>query len=71
MPVQNYLANSEGREEWIFDYALHKPSQIDTMIPLLMAALADPEAPIPSTLPEVLADLQTRKRAWNNAGISQ
>jgi hypothetical protein len=61
MLVQRYLANAEGGEEWIFDSALHKSSQIDVIIPMLMSALSDPEAHIPSTLPDILADLQTRK----------
>jgi hypothetical protein len=59
--VQGYLANSEGGEDWVFDSALHKSSQIDVIIPMLMAALSDPAAHIPSRLPELLADLQTRK----------
>jgi hypothetical protein len=61
MLVQLYLANSKAGEEWVFDPALHKSSHIDVIIPMLMATLSDPEAHIPSTLPELLADLQTRK----------
>ena len=61
MLVRLYLANSEGGEEWLFDSSLHKSSQIDVVISMLMTALSDPEAHIPSTLPELLADLQTRK----------
>ena len=45
--------------------ALHKSSQIDVITPMLMAALSDPQGRIPSTLPELLADLETR----NELGI--
>ncbi|HXJ94364.1 MAG TPA: hypothetical protein VMT20_16070 [Terriglobia bacterium] len=76
MLVQLYLANSKAGEEWVFDPALHKSSHIDVIIPMLMATLSDPEAHIPSTLPELLADLQTRKElgimpAYPNDAASQ
>ena len=59
--VQLYLANSEGGEDWAFDSGLHKSSQIDVIIPLLEASLSDPGAQVPSGLPQLLADLQTRR----------
>jgi len=59
--VQLYLANTQGGEDWIFDFGLRESSQIDTIIPLLRTALSDPAANIPSSLPQLLADLETRK----------
>lgn len=59
--VRRYLASREAGEEWTFDSALHKSSQLDIIIRMLMAALSDPRGRTPSTLPELLADLQTRE----------
>ncbi|HXR37839.1 MAG TPA: hypothetical protein VN776_02035 [Terracidiphilus sp.] len=61
--VQRYLANTDtdGGEDWVFDFGLRESSQIDTIIPLLRNALSDPAANIPSSLPQLLADLETRK----------
>ncbi len=61
MLLQLYLANSDGAEDWMFDSGLRDSSQIDIIIPLLETALSDPAAHVPSGLPEMLADLQTRK----------
>ncbi len=61
MLVQLYLANSIGGEEWIFDSGLRDSSQVDIVIPLLATALSDPVANIPTSLPELLAYLQTRR----------
>jgi len=61
MLVQLYLVNSFGGEDWIFDSGLRDSSQIDIIIPLLEAALSDAAANIPTSLPQLLADLQTRK----------
>ena len=60
MLIQLYLANSNGGDEWILDSALRDSSQLQTIIPLLKAALSDPAANVPSGLPGLLADLQTR-----------
>jgi hypothetical protein len=59
--VQLYLANPVQGEDWIFDSGLRDSSQIDVIIPLLEAALSDPAANPPTSLPELLAYLQTRK----------
>jgi hypothetical protein len=59
--VQLYLVNSIGGEDWILDSGLRDSSQIDVIIPLLEAALSDPAANIPTSLPELLAYLQTRR----------
>ena len=59
--VRLYLASGKTGESWIYDSALHDSSQADVIIPLLRAALSDPKLEIPSDLPQLLADLQTRK----------
>lgn len=59
--VQLYLANTEGGGDWILDSGLRESSQVDIIIPLLRTALPDPAANIPSSLPQLLADLETRK----------
>ena len=61
MLVQLYLVNSHGGEDWVFDRGLRDSSQINTIIPLLVAALSDPAVNIPTSLLELLAYLQTRK----------
>jgi len=59
--VQRYLAHTDGGEDWAFDFGLRESSQIDIIIPLLRNALSDPAASIPASLPQLLADLETRK----------
>ena len=59
--VRLYLASTDGGEDWIFASGLHDSSHTDIIIPLLVAALSDSTASIPTTLLEWLADLQTRK----------
>ena len=61
MLVELYLASSDGGVDWAFNSGLRDSSQIDVIIPLLEAVLSDPTAHIPSDLPGLLADLQTRK----------
>ena len=61
MLVRLYLASTHGGEDWIYDWALHDSSQTDIIIPFLLAALSDPAIDIPTGLPRLLADLQTRK----------
>jgi len=61
MLVRLYLVNSYGGEDWIFESGLRDSSQINVIIPLLVAALSDPGASIPTILLELLAYLQTRK----------
>jgi hypothetical protein len=61
MLVRLYLASTNGGEDWIYDSALHDSSQTDLIIPLLVSALSDPAIETPAGLPQLLADLQTRK----------
>ena len=59
--IQLYLgASSEAAPEWPLASALRESSQITVIIPLLERALSDPSANIPSSLPTLLAGLQTR-----------
>ena len=59
--VQLYMANTNGGEDWVFDLGLRESSQVDIIIPLLRTALSDPATNVPSGLPQLLADLETRK----------
>lgn len=47
--------------EWLVASNLRESSQLDVIIPALGATLSDPSTNIPSSLPQLLADLQTRK----------
>ena len=47
--------------EWLVASALRESSQLEVIIPALEAALSDPSTNVPSTLPQLLADLHTRK----------
>jgi hypothetical protein len=47
--------------EWLLASALRESSQLDVIIPALEAALSDPSTNVPSSLPQLLADLHTRK----------
>lgn len=60
--LQLYLAKSNAAPEWLMSSALRESSRIDIIIPSLKTALSDPTVAIPSTLPGLLATLQTRKQ---------
>ena len=60
--LQLYFAQSDVAPEWLISSDLRESSQIDIIIPSLETALSDPTATIPSTLPGLLASLQTRKQ---------
>jgi hypothetical protein len=60
--LQLYFAKSEVVPEWLINSDLSESSQIDIIIPSLERALSDPTVAIPSTLPSLLARLQTRKQ---------
>jgi hypothetical protein len=59
--LQLYFAKSDVAPEWLISSDLHESSQIDVIVPSLKAALSDPTLAVPSTLPGLLASLQTRK----------
>jgi hypothetical protein len=61
MLVQHYIASGDDIGQWLFSGGLSESSQIDVIIPLLEAGLSDPAINTPVSLPELLADLQTRK----------
>ena len=56
-----YFAKSDVAPEWLISSDLRESSQIDIIIPSLETALSDPTVTIPSTLPALLASLQTLK----------
>lgn len=60
--LQLYLARSDATPEWLISSDLRASSQTDIIIPSLKTALSDPTVAIPSTLPGLLATLQTRKQ---------
>ena len=59
--VPLYLSSTENLDEWMFHRGVSESSQIHVIIPLLEAGLSDPAINTPVSLPELLADLQTRK----------
>jgi hypothetical protein len=60
--LQLYLLRAEtAGPEWLVASALRESSQLEVIIPELEAALSDPSTSVPSTLPQLLADLHTRK----------
>jgi hypothetical protein len=60
--LQLYLLRTEtAGPEWLVVSTLRESSQLEIIIPALEAALSDPSTNIPSTLPQLLADLHTRK----------
>lgn len=60
--LQLYLLRAEtAGPEWLLVSALRESSQLEVIIPALEAALSDPSSNVPSTLPQLLADLHTRK----------
>jgi hypothetical protein len=60
--LQFYLLQIEiAGPEWLVASTLRESSQLEMIIPALEAALSDPSTKIPSTLPQLLADLHTRK----------
>lgn len=60
--VQLYLGRADAAaSEWLLAPTLRESSQLEVVIPALEAALSDPSTNVPSTLPQLLADLHTRK----------
>ncbi len=60
--LQLYLLRAEtAGPEWLVASTLRGSSQLEVIIPALEAALSDPSTKVPSTLPQLLADLHTRK----------
>jgi hypothetical protein len=60
--LQLYLLRAEtAGPEWLLVSTLRESSQLEVIIPALEAALSDPSTNVPSTLPQLLADLHTRK----------
>src|SRR6267378_1242187 len=60
--LQLYLLRAEtAGPEWLVASTLRESSQLEVIIPALEAALSDPSTNVPSTLPQLLADLHTRK----------
>jgi hypothetical protein len=61
MLLQPYLDHSEAGPEWLLVTYLRESSQMDFIIPKLERALSEPAVSVPSSLPELLATLQTRQ----------
>jgi hypothetical protein len=60
--LQLYLLRAEtAGPEWLVASTLRESSQLEVIIPALEAALSDPSTNVLSTLPQLLADLQSRK----------
>ncbi len=59
--VHQYLTGADGGEGWVFERGLRESAHADIIISSLLAALTDPAANIPTNLPQLLADLQTRE----------
>jgi hypothetical protein len=59
--VQLYLRADAAGPEWLVASALRESSELEVIIAALEAALSDPSTNVPSTLPQLLADLHTRK----------
>lgn len=60
--LQLYLRPADAAApEWLLVSTLRESSQFEVIIPALEAALSDPSTNVPSTLPQLLADLHTRK----------
>jgi hypothetical protein len=55
------LQTKPAGPEWLLVSALRESSQLEVVIPALEAALSNPSINVPSTLPQLLADLRTRK----------
>ena len=60
--LQIYLGRADRAvPEWLLASTLRESSQLEAIIPALEAALSDPSTNVPSSLPQLLADLHTRK----------
>jgi hypothetical protein len=60
--LQIYLGRADTAvPEWLLASTLRESSQLEAIIPALEAALSDPSTNVPSSLPQLLADLHTRK----------
>lgn len=60
--LQLYLGGADSAApEWSVDSTLRESSHLEVILPALEAALSDPSTNVPSTLPQLLADLHTRK----------
>ena len=62
MLLQLYLLQAgAAAPEWSLASALRESSRLEIIIPALEAALSDPSTNVPPSLPQLLADLHTRK----------
>ncbi len=60
--LQLYLRRADtAGPEWSLASTLRESSQLGVILPALEAALSDPSTNVPSSLPQLLADLHTRK----------
>jgi len=60
--LQIYLGRADTAvPEWLLASTLRESSQLEAIVPALEAALSDPSTNVPSSLPQLLADLHTRK----------
>jgi hypothetical protein len=59
--AQMYLSASDGSNGWPVDNGLRYSTQLDVVIPLLLAALTDPSSHVPNGIADLLASLETRK----------
>jgi hypothetical protein len=59
--AQMHLSGPESSNRWQVDNGLRYSTQLDVVIPLLVAALADPSAHLPNGIADLLAGLETRK----------
>jgi hypothetical protein len=59
--VTLFLKTSNDSEGWLIYSGLRESSHTDLVVPLLLAALPDATVSVPPLLPQLLAELQTRK----------
>lgn len=60
--LQVYLRAADTNvAEWLVASKIRESSQLNIVIPALEAALSDPSTNVPSSLPQLLGDLHTRK----------
>ena len=60
--LQLYLRRADtAGPEWLLASALRESSQLNVIIPALETALSDSSTNVPTSLPQLLADLHTRK----------
>jgi hypothetical protein len=56
-----YFSGSEGPNRWAVENGLRDSTQLDVVIPFLLAALTDPLSHVPNGIAGLLASLETRK----------